>query len=1075
MKKALLLSALALAGMTSVQAQTTYPVPIERRVPWTIISGTDSENKENNPLGGKTGGIADLIDRNPISFWHSNPDDCDGRAENHSHWFMIDRGIGASNIPFDMLSIQQRIINTTDDNPDAQAFNGAVKDADIYVTDEFIGLLGGSANKDADDSIIYEYVNLGNHTPSLHIEVKAYTQEAQLFKFNEAQTGRFVLVVINHTINPNASGNEEAGQGNADQYACLSEFNLFLDTNRVSESNFDGIYSLGENPRNARNNDRRTHMLQFSVADATTGEPNDVNTDAYRYSPLLQTKENPWIPDLNWLDWQGTYFDITPLMTVSTGNGMKFQILANGAGNGLYKALYIDWDGNGFDDADKVVATESTGNLNSTLESLINVADDKTQKELRARYIVDNQNTSATPSATIGADGGIVVDFTLRIEKPVTFNVNMLYEGENVDKIENVNGYANLPFVVPTPDFFDVDVIAVAPETENEIDINLRRFVGLPFAFAQSVDDIKWQAIQQNYAYKLGQASATDAKHNFTWTYDADSETLHLETESATVGHDGFTDAQLWGFVGDMFNGFTIYNKAAGTSKSIYVNGSSVKIGDASDNNIWKAYYATGRDNAKYCAFKLLEGSDYIVFAETDGNSLAFNATANNAATCWFVAPATPLLEQFAEYNFDKDAWNEASEIFPESLTVGTYQFSDEIDLDESKTIADAATADPYDLEAVQNLQGLLDLFETNVEYIDLRTDKWYRIASAHNANGWVNTFMHTDNASNILRGEDIKDSRKHNYFSLFNFIPVPDADDRYFIQSQEWFVGHSNGNSAVQMVNTTENAGQFAIVDPNNGPAKFAIKDMTQNSANNCLHKGSANACNVTGWASGSGGSHFYILQADDVEVVLNEEINGVGHADFIHFPFPVTTTDDGSELYIIYAGYDNSGETSVPVVSYEKVNEVAANTPFMVLNQDKALVTLKINSESTIALLAETDEAEAKANVLAGTIRSKSAAAGDYILGHDDDGAIVFQKSADAPTVKSNYVYIPAANLGDEHSAADVLPLNDPANTDTTGISEVVEGAEGVKAVFDLQGRRLAVPAKGINIVNGKKVLVK
>jgi len=44
-----------------------------------------------------------------------------------------------------------------------------------------------------------------------------------------------------------------------------------------------------------------------------------------------------------------------------------------------------------------------------------------------------------------------------------------------------------------------------------------------------------------------------------------------------------------------------------------------------------------------------------------------------------------------------------------------------------------------------------------------------------------------------------------------------------------------------------------------------------------------------------------------------------------------------------------------------------------------------------------------------------------------------------------------------------------------DNSAISEISAAANGQTVVYDLQGRRLAAPVKGINIINGKKVLVK
>ena len=57
-----------------------------------------------------------------------------------------------------------------------------------------------------------------------------------------------------------------------------------------------------------------------------------------------------------------------------------------------------------------------------------------------------------------------------------------------------------------------------------------------------------------------------------------------------------------------------------------------------------------------------------------------------------------------------------------------------------------------------------------------------------------------------------------------------------------------------------------------------------------------------------------------------------------------------------------------------------------------------------------------------------------------------------------------------GDEQSEVKTLTFTG----EVTSIQEI-GAAEGQKAIFDLQGRRLAAPVRGINIINGRKVLVK
>ena len=612
MKKALLFSALALAAMAPAQAKKVetlptgkYPVPIERRVPWTIISGSDaisSGNTESNPLGGKTGDITDLIDRNPLTYWHTGygNNGCNGQDENHTHWFMIDRGAGADKVPFSLLSIQQRVIQAGY----MQKWNGAVTEADIYVTDEFIGLQGGPDNMTEDDILIYNFT--ASHERTTQITPDYTTQEAQLFDFDEPQTGRFILVVITHTVNPNN------GATNEDRYACLSEFNLFTgleDSQMVTESNFPTPWTIDNIENNTVSNEKRTVMLQFS----DDFRPTD------RISPMLQSKsgQEPYITYLNWLNWQSTCFDITPLMSVSVAAGHQLQIYADGAGDGLYKALYIDWDNDGFTAEDQVAKTETTVNLSTAKEGAAEDDDntktghepflaqmpndaDKYGKTYRARYIVDDQTDSPAPSTGIGGKGGIVVDFTLKIEQPVTFNVNFTFNDKVIGSQSGINGYANEPYVVASPDFFDIDVIAVAPDPDDfaegetiTVNVPLARLV-LPFAYTTLTDgeeinasnfgSLQWQAVQQHQTYKN--------TSKYTWTYTAVDNPTLIAKQIPETSKTGFLDNQLWAFVGDIASGFKIYNKAAGPDVWLYADGTSnssnAKVGTSTERNLWK-------------------------------------------------------------------------------------------------------------------------------------------------------------------------------------------------------------------------------------------------------------------------------------------------------------------------------------------------------------------------------------------------------------------------------------------------------------------------------------------------------
>lgn len=76
-----------------------------------------------------------------------------------------------------------------------------------------------------------------------------------------------------------------------------------------------------------------------------------------------------------------------------------------------------------------------------------------------------------------------------------------------------------------------------------------------------------------------------------------------------------------------------------------------------------------------------------------------------------------------------------------------------------------------------------------------------------------------------------------------------------------------------------------------------------------------------------------------------------------------------------------------------------------------------------------------------------------------------------ANNSTVAANKAYL---NLGAAGARAVSFILN--MDDSTTAISEVATEEDDKSApVYDLQGRRVAQPAKGLYIVNGKKVIIK
>ena len=92
--------------------------------------------------------------------------------------------------------------------------------------------------------------------------------------------------------------------------------------------------------------------------------------------------------------------------------------------------------------------------------------------------------------------------------------------------------------------------------------------------------------------------------------------------------------------------------------------------------------------------------------------------------------------------------------------------------------------------------------------------------------------------------------------------------------------------------------------------------------------------------------------------------------------------------------------------------------------------------------------------------------------MLGTTADGKPAF--------VKSNIQYLPANKcfLAVSSTAPDVLKIMTEAEYEAyvTGIEQITTSTtDGAKVIYDLQGRRVQAPSKGLYIVNGKKMIIK
>jgi len=111
----------------------------------------------------------------------------------------------------------------------------------------------------------------------------------------------------------------------------------------------------------------------------------------------------------------------------------------------------------------------------------------------------------------------------------------------------------------------------------------------------------------------------------------------------------------------------------------------------------------------------------------------------------------------------------------------------------------------------------------------------------------------------------------------------------------------------------------------------------------------------------------------------------------------------------------------------------------------------------------------ASAIENLLVGvTVNTNKDANTIFVLKNGANG-IGFYKNTNAFTVRANSAYLDATDVA---GARTFIALDDE---ETTNIDLTSVFSKGEAVVYDLQGRRVAQPTKGLYIVNGKKVVIK
>ena len=186
--------------------------------------------------------------------------------------------------------------------------------------------------------------------------------------------------------------------------------------------------------------------------------------------------------------------------------------------------------------------------------------------------------------------------------------------------------------------------------------------------------------------------------------------------------------------------------------------------------------------------------------------------------------------------------------------------------------------------------------------------------------------------------------------------------------------------------------------------------------------------------------------------ETTVSKTITSAGWATYCS-PYAL---DFSSSIANLTKAYSVTGATGSTLDLEEITGKVPANTGILLEGEGEVVIPVAASADAVVG------------NKLVGKTSEYELPAGDgYVLLNGTNG-VGFYINPDAVfTVGANTAYLPA-----DFAGARAFYLFDD---ETTDIKTVQDSKFMVNDYFDLQGRRVAQPTKGLYIVNGRKIVIK
>lgn len=576
----------------------------------------------------------------------------------------------------------------------------------------------------------------------------------------------------------------------------------------------------------------------------------------------------------------------------------------------------------------------------------------------------------------------------------------------------------------------------------------------LPFVKSENFGNAKWYLMDM-HSNDTGNDDVNSGRKHYMWTYVAADQDVTLP-QMVLNDETKITDNMQWCFVGDVVNGFKIYNKAAGSTMTL--RKASIGNNDAAgntasvmsttdDHNQFKLYPTTEGIANGFC-FKL-DGDDYYLNTQQkikddwDSKVLRGWNKADGGSTCCVFAPNKFVADAARPYN---NLYVKASKL--PAGAIGTNSYLEEGDnLETLKSQYAAATAEGYTTEQVNALVETMKKVnaaaanETTVE-----VGKYYRLYNAQDKK-----FLCVRATNNAQMTTDASMGK-----AVSSVVTFADAENGRFLMKVEGKTfGKRKGNDVPITLegDDSKEKGSYAVAHTG---TTFTFYNYASNvSDRSYLHCNNAKgAGNVVGWdAQGViSPSYWHVIEATDVEIDMTTQ--GDKKYASAYLPFSVSAVDGATA----YTGALNADKTAIDMTA---TTAVPANTGFVLVGTaDKATLTIG------------TADAISGTNALTGSNFNTAltdATRANYLVFGVNAGTVGFYApSSSVPSIPANKAYINASAV-----AGSAIALNF-GNTVTGINAATINNGENNAPIYDLSGRRVWAPVKGgLYIQNGKKLV--